>query len=69
MEPNETNTFPVLGSTPAVMASMQAMEVVKVIVGIGEPLVGKLLVFDGEKMEFMQISVNRLENCPICGRI
>jgi len=45
------------------------MEVVKVIVGIGEPLVGKLLVFDGEKMEFMQISVNRLENCPICGRI
>jgi len=69
MEPNETKTFPVLGPTPAVMASLQAIEVVKVIVGIGEPLVGKLLVFDGERMEFMQVSVNRLKNCPVCGSI
>jgi len=69
MEPSEAGPFPVLGPTPAIMASMQAMEAVKVIVGIGEPLVGKLLVFDGESMEFMQVSVSRIEDCPVCGSL
>lgn len=69
MEPTEISPVPVLGATPAIMASMQVMETVKIIVGVGEPLVGKLLVFDGNSMEFLQVSVNRIENCPVCGNV
>lgn len=67
MEPEEVKPFPVLGPTPAIMASMQVMEVIKLIVGLGEPLVGKLLVFDGTSMDFMKIEIQKLPNCPVCG--
>ncbi|MGB9727147.1 MAG: HesA/MoeB/ThiF family protein [Nitrososphaeria archaeon] len=69
LEPTEVSPFPVLGATPAIMASMQVMETVKIIVGVGEPLVGKLLVFDGTNMDFLHVTVSRLENCPVCGKI
>jgi len=47
--------MPVLGATPAAMVCLQAMETVKLITGIGEPLVGRLLIFDGEKAIKMSI--------------
>ncbi|MCX8188730.1 MAG: HesA/MoeB/ThiF family protein [Nitrososphaeria archaeon] len=66
IEPEEVKPFPVLGPTPAIMASMQVMEVIKVITGLGEPLVGKLLVFDGTSMDFMKVTIERLPNCSVC---
>ena len=66
-EPPEEALFPVLGPTPAVLACLQAIEAIKLLVGLGEPLVGRLLVFDGLRMRFEEIIVRRDENCPVCG--
>ncbi len=68
VEPEEIKPFPVLGPTPAIMASMQVMEVIKVIVGLGEPLIGKLLVFDGSSMEFIKVTIQKSPNCPVCSK-
>jgi len=48
------------------MASLQVMETIKLITGIGEPLVGKLLVFNGLHMEFEEVTVKKQPNCPVC---
>jgi adenylyltransferase/sulfurtransferase len=65
-EPPEVKPFPVLGATPGVLACLEAMEAIKLITGIGEPLVGKLLLFDGLKMTFQTLNINRLSSCPVC---
>jgi len=66
-EPPEVKPFPVLGTTPAVMATLQATEAIKLIVGIGEPLVGRMLVFNGLTSTFYEINVKRSASCPTCG--
>ncbi len=68
-EPPEVKPFPVLGATPAVIASLQVIEAIKVLTGIGEPLVGKLLVFDGLPMSFYEVIVKRSPKCPVCSDI
>ena len=68
-EPPEVKPFPVLGATPAVIASLQVIEAIKVLTGIGEPLVGKLLVFDGLPMSFHEVIVKRSPKCPVCSDI
>ncbi|MFQ5432434.1 MAG: molybdopterin-synthase adenylyltransferase MoeB [Nitrospinota bacterium] len=57
----------VLGILPGVVGTLQATEVVKVILGKGEPLVGKLLLYDALKTEFRRLNLRRDPNCPICG--
>jgi len=64
--PVEQKIFPVLGTTPAMFATLQAMEAFKLILGIGTPLTGGLLIFDGESMSFDIIKINRRENCDEC---
>lgn len=64
--PIETKSIAVLSVTPAVMASLQVMETIKLITGIGEPLVGKLLFFNGLHMEFKEVTVKKQPNCPVC---
>ena len=59
--------FPVAGVTPGVIGVLEALEVIKWIVGIGENLKGKLLIWDGELMEFQKIAINKDPNCPVCG--
>lgn len=59
--------FPVLGATPGVLATLQATEAVKVILGIGSPLEGRLLVYDGEYMDFQEIAIKKNPACPACG--
>lgn len=59
--------FPVFGTAPAVVASLEVTEAIKVIVGFGEPLVGRLLLLNGESMEFTLVKVERNPNCPVCG--
>lgn len=67
-EPPDKSPFPVLGATPGVMGCLQAMETIKLITGIGKPLVGRMLIFNGTDMTFDEIKVNRDPNCPVCGR-
>jgi len=62
----EPGVFPVAGVAPAVIGSIQATEVMKYIVGIGELLTGRLLVYDGLSLKFMETEVKRSHGCPEC---
>ena len=66
-EPTEVKVVPVFGATPAVLASLQVMEVIKLIVGIGKPLIGRMLFLDGEEMAFETAEIRRNPGCPVCG--
>jgi adenylyltransferase/sulfurtransferase len=57
----------VLGVICGVIASIQGVETIKLLLGLGEPLVGRLLFFDGLAMEFRQVTFRRDPNCPVCG--
>jgi adenylyltransferase/sulfurtransferase len=65
----EISLFPVLGATPGLFATLQVMEVIKLIVGFGKPLTGRLLLFDGENMEFMAVDIERRLDCSVCGHL
>ena len=65
--PPETKPLPVLGVTPGLLAMLQVMEAIKIVTGCGEPLIGKMLVFNGEDSSFYQVEVGRRKNCPVCG--
>lgn len=57
----------VLGVLPGVIGTIQATEAIKVLTGIGEPLVGRLLLYDALNMEFRQLKLRRDPGCPVCG--
>jgi molybdopterin/thiamine biosynthesis adenylyltransferase/rhodanese-related sulfurtransferase len=57
----------VLGVLPGVIGSLQANEALKLALGIGEPLVGRLLMFDALAGEFTEIWLRRDPDCPVCG--
>jgi len=57
----------VLGVLPGIIGSIQAVEAIKLLVGIGEPLVGRLLAYDALAEEFRSFSFRRDPNCPACG--
>ncbi|MFC1932816.1 ThiF family adenylyltransferase [Chloroflexota bacterium] len=61
--------FPVVGVTPAVIGCIQATEVIKYIVGIGQLLTDRLLVYDGLNMKFTEFKVKRDPNCEHCGNL
>ncbi len=61
--------FPVVGATTAVIGSIQAMEVIKYIAGIGDLLVNRLLIFDGLDMKFKEFKVKKNPECEHCGNI
>ena len=56
-----------LGILPGVIGTLQATEAVKLILGAGEPLVGRFLIFDALKMRFRELKVRRNPECPVCG--
>jgi molybdopterin-synthase adenylyltransferase len=62
-----TQITPVIGVTPAVVACIQATEVIKYITGIGQLLTDRFLVYDGLNMRFTEINVIRDPFCRICG--
>src|SRR5438477_6090590 len=72
-EPPPPDTVPncaeagVLGVLPGIIGMLQAIEAIKLIVGIGEPLVGRLLHFDALKMKFRELNLRRDPQCPVCG--
>jgi len=57
----------VLGVLPGIIGSIQAVEAIKLLLGIGEPLVGRLLAYDALAEEFRSFSFRRDPNCPACG--
>jgi adenylyltransferase/sulfurtransferase len=57
----------VLGILPGLIGLVQATEAVKLIAGIGEPLVGRLLLYDALAMRFRELKVRRDPECPVCG--
>ena len=67
-EPPRKPVFPVLGATPAVVGCLQALETIKLITGIGKPLVGEMLLFNGEALAFDTIKVERDPRCITCGK-
>src|SRR5574338_270023 len=57
----------VLGFLPGIIGMLQAIEAIKLIVGIGESLVGRLLHFDALKVAFRELKLRRDPQCPVCG--
>ena len=59
--------FPVFGFTPALIASLQVMEAIKLLAGFGELLTGKMLYVRGEEMIFMTVDLRKNKACRVCG--
>jgi molybdopterin/thiamine biosynthesis adenylyltransferase/rhodanese-related sulfurtransferase len=57
----------VLGVLPGIMGLLQATEAVKLVLGLGEPLAGRLLVYDALKTKFRELKLRRDPKCPTCG--
>lgn len=51
---------------PGVVGVVMATEAIKLLLGTGDPLIGRLLLYDALSMQFRELKVNRDENCPIC---
>jgi len=58
----------VLGILPGVIGTLQATEAVKLVLGIGEPLVGRQLRYDALSMEFVELRMHRDPECPVCSK-
>jgi molybdopterin/thiamine biosynthesis adenylyltransferase/rhodanese-related sulfurtransferase len=57
----------VLGVLPGIIGSIQALETIKLIVGVGETLVGRLLLCDARKLQFRELALAKDPDCPVCG--
>ncbi len=57
----------VLGVLPGVIGTIQATEALKLILGIGEPLIGRFLIYDALRMRFREIRLRKDPDCPVCG--
>jgi sulfur-carrier protein adenylyltransferase/sulfurtransferase len=57
----------VLGVLPGIVGSLQALEAIKLILGLGDPLVGRLLAYDALEVSFRSFKVRRDPHCPACG--
>lgn len=57
----------VFGVLPGIVGSIQANEVIKLLTGIGNPLKGRLLLFDALKMNFRELKLRKNPDCPVCG--
>ena len=57
----------VLGALPGIIGTMQAMEAIKLILGAGKSLVGRLMIFDAREMSWREVGLRRNPTCPVCG--
>jgi molybdopterin/thiamine biosynthesis adenylyltransferase len=73
-EPPPPGTVPscaeggVFGVLPGIIGSVQAVEAIKLVLGVGEPLVGKLLIYDALSNEFTTVKLRWDPDCPVCGK-
>jgi molybdopterin/thiamine biosynthesis adenylyltransferase len=66
---NWKREFPVFSAVSSTVGSLAAMEAIKVIAGIGQPLAGRLLTFDLRDMSFRTIAIARRADCAVCGQM
>jgi len=57
----------VLGVLPGIVGVIQATEAIKLLLGLGEPLIGRLLTYDALGMRFREVRLRRDPGCPLCG--
>jgi adenylyltransferase/sulfurtransferase len=57
----------VFGVLPGIIGTIQATEAIKLIIGKGDPLIGRLLLFDALEMRFRELKLRKNRNCPVCG--
>jgi adenylyltransferase/sulfurtransferase len=57
----------VLGVLPGIIGMIQATEAMKLILGVGEPLIGRFLIYDALKMRFRELKLRKDPDCPVCG--
>ena len=65
--PHWKREFPVFGAVAGIIGAMAALEVIKLVTGIGEPLTNKLLVINLRTMEFRKLPTTRDQDCIVCG--
>ncbi len=68
-DPKGERGLGVLGMTPALIASLQALETIKLITGQKPSLAGRLLLFNGDEVKFRVYDIGRNEACPVCGPV
>jgi molybdopterin/thiamine biosynthesis adenylyltransferase len=64
--PNWKRKFPVLGAVSGTAGCLAALEAVKVLTGLGEPLANRLLLMDLRYMEFRTVTIKARADCPVC---
>jgi adenylyltransferase/sulfurtransferase len=57
----------VLGVLPGIIGTIQATEAIKLILGVGDPLIGRFLIYDALKMRFRELKLPKDPDCPVCG--
>lgn len=67
--PKSNKPIGLLGTMPGVIGVLQAHEVLKIILGIGKPLIGRLLIYDALETRFDTVAIKSMPNCPVCGKI
>jgi sulfur-carrier protein adenylyltransferase/sulfurtransferase len=58
----------VLGVLPGIIGTIQATETIKLLLGIGEPLIGRFLIYDALRMRFREVRLPKDPDCPVCGK-
>jgi len=58
----------VLGVLPGIIGTIQATETIKLLLGIGEPLIGRFLIYDALRMKFREVRLPKDPDCPVCGK-
>ncbi len=57
----------VIGVLPGIVGSIQAAEAIKIVLGIGDPLIGRLMIFEALEMKFHEMKIRKNPECPVCG--
>jgi molybdopterin/thiamine biosynthesis adenylyltransferase/rhodanese-related sulfurtransferase len=57
----------VLGVLPGIIGTIQATEAIKLLLGVGEPLIGRFLIYDALRMRFRELKLRKDPDCPVCG--
>jgi len=65
--PEESSPPPIFGATPALIASLQVTETIKLLAGLGNLLTGKMLCISSDTMQFIEVNINKRPNCKVCG--
>lgn len=68
-EPPPSEVFPVVGATPGVIGTLQALEVIKYLSGVGDNLKNKMLVWEGKNIEFKKYKAYKDPECPVCSKL